>query len=91
MSIRMNPAALAEIMLRAQHLQEQALEEIAQDARRMAPVETGRLRASIKVEGDKVTVGTDHWIYPEYGTENMHAQPYMRPALYRKRHLRGLS
>lgn len=84
-----NAGAAAEIELRGQHAVENALEEIAQDARRYAPVETGELRASIHVQGNEVRAEADHAVYVEYGTRNMRAQPFMRPALYRKRNLRS--
>lgn len=57
-------------------------EEIAVDARRYAPVDTGAMRDSIDaipaVEGHgSVTVGTDHWRFVEYGTSphEIHAKP----------------
>lgn len=90
-SFHVNPTAMAKVEYLLQRAQEQILEEIAEDATRMAPMDTGALKASIHVRGNKVVVGTDHWIYPEYGTENMRAEPYMRPALYKKRHLRGVN
>jgi HK97 gp10 family phage protein len=55
----------------------------------LCPVDTGELVSSIHVEGDGdtvyVTVGTDHWSYVEYGTSRMRAQPFIRPALNRRR------
>lgn len=50
-----------------------------------APVDTGRLRASLayEVTGDAAFVGTNVEYAPhvEYGTVKMEAQPYLRPAL----------
>ncbi len=89
-AFQMNPRAMVEIQLRADHAAENVREEIAQDAKRMAPVQTGAVKASIGVSGDDVVVGTNHWVYPEYGTENMRAESFMRVALYRKRNLRSL-
>lgn len=44
-------------------------EEIAEDARGMAGVDTGAMRASIHAEPPgRVVVGTDHWQFVEYGT-----------------------
>lgn len=65
-------------------------EEIAEDMRRYAPVDTGALRDSIDVVPavvghGRVKVGTDHWQFPEYGTQDQQAQPYARPALYQER------
>lgn len=59
------------------------------DAKRMCPVDTGRLRASITHEteksGDEVIgrVGTnvEYGVYVEYGTSKMSAKPYLRPSL----------
>jgi HK97 gp10 family phage protein len=87
-AFRMNPRAMAEIEARAQRVQENVLEDIARDARRHAPVETGELKASIHVEGDSVVAESDHSVYVELGTRHMHAQPYLRPALYKRRNLR---
>lgn len=58
-------------------------------AKRLCPVDTGRLRASIThaVERDAVglvgVVGTDvdYGVYVEIGTSRAGAQPYLRPAL----------
>ena len=58
---------------------------VQNEARRLAPVDTGRLRASITVKRtpDGVTVGTnvEYAPYVEYGTRHMAAQPYLRPAV----------
>lgn len=62
---------------------------VEQDMIDLVPVDTGELRESIHVEGDGdtvyVSVGTDHWSYNEYGTSKMRAQPFIRPALNRRR------
>lgn len=58
-------------------------------AKRLCPVDTGRLRASIThrlgrdSEGLFVDVGTDveYAPYVELGTSRMAARPYLRPAL----------
>ena len=59
--------------------------EIEAEAKRNAPVRTGRLRASIRTvkRGDAhYTVGTNvHYApYVEFGTRKMAAKPYLRPA-----------
>jgi HK97 gp10 family phage protein len=50
-----------------------------------APVDTGRLRASIthEVAGHTATIGTsvEYAPYVELGTSKMAAQPYLKPAL----------
>jgi HK97 gp10 family phage protein len=60
--------------------------DIQEGAQVRAPVDTGTLRASIQAKriGDlhwEVWVGVDYGIYLEYGTVNMAARPYMRPAV----------
>jgi HK97 gp10 family phage protein len=64
--------------------------DVQDDAERFVPIDTGELHQSLHSEFPRplvgrVWVGTDHWIYPEYGTRYMKAEPYMRPALYRYR------
>jgi HK97 gp10 family phage protein len=75
-------------------------EEIAQDARRYAPRDTGALIAgieateptngSVRVVANRVVPGDDPKVpvYVEYGTRYMAAQPFMRPAAFRKRAVR---
>lgn len=60
--------------------------DIEAGAKVRAPVDTGTLRASIQAKrvGNmhwEVWVGVDYGIYPEYGTVNMAARPYLRPAV----------
>lgn len=54
-------------------------------AKRLCPVDTGRLRNSISHDNDDnaVTVGTnvDYAIYVEMGTVHSRAQPYLKPAI----------
>lgn len=55
-------------------------------AKGLVSVETGELQDSIGVEdgedgGKRVVVGTDHWIYVEFGTAFVPARPFMRPIL----------
>lgn len=83
-----SPGWEAKVEAAAQHIVEELAEEIAEDARRAAPVRTGRLRASIRAEGNRVNAGggdVDYAAYVELGTRNMAAQPYLRPATYRYR------
>jgi HK97 gp10 family phage protein len=55
-------------------------------AKRLVPVDTGLLKASIKVEPKmpaskmKVIADTNYAAFVEYGTYKQKAQPYMRPA-----------
>ncbi len=67
---------------------------VAEDARRYVPVLSGDLLSTIHAEhldgegrvhcGD-IERGIDYHLYQESGTSKMAAQPYMRPALYKRR------
>jgi len=71
----------------------QSGEALATTAQRLAPVDTGTLRASIHVDsvqrtGRSVTAtvatggeASEYAVYVELGTRRMGAQPYMTPAL----------
>lgn len=67
--------------------------EVEEDAKRLVPVDTGELRDSItvSVEGRgpdaiaRISAGAEHALPVELGTRNTRAQPYLRPALRRKR------
>lgn len=86
----MDARARAEINRRVDGLLNELAEEIAADARRFAPVDTGQLRDSIRPEPARggrvqITADADYAGYVELGTRYMDAQPYLRPALYRRR------
>ena len=65
--------------------------QVERAAKRLAPVDTGRLRSSIghtlrrDAGGLLATVGTsvEYASYVEFGTRYMRAQPFLRPALSR--------
>jgi hypothetical protein len=68
--------------------------EITSDAVRIAPVDTGVMAENIAPAFDSHLVvapygGEEHNpdvpFYQEYGTENMPAQPFLRPAAYKRR------
>jgi HK97 gp10 family phage protein len=67
--------------------------EVLADATRLVPVDTGALRESLDREVDgaalvaRIGSNLNYAGYVEYGTEKMDAEPYLRPALYRKRAL----
>lgn len=83
------PGALAQIKLRSEGDLQRLGIIVQNEARKLAPVDTGRLRASIQHvmgrdgRGPYVDVGTNVEYAPhvEYGTQNSAAQPFMRPAL----------
>jgi hypothetical protein len=54
--------------------------ETAAVARMLAPVETGRLRSSIRVVPQGVEAIVDYAYFVETGTAKMAAQPFLRPA-----------
>lgn len=61
--------------------------EIEKEAKLRAPVDTGRLRASINtyptIPSDVIRVsdGVNYGFFQEFGTSKMKAQPYFRPAI----------
>ncbi len=60
------------------------------DAKRLCPVDTGRLRASIDVQKPSRwvrSIGTsvEYAPYQEFGTMRMRPQPFLRPALHKNR------
>lgn len=85
--VDISQAGLARIQAEAARVVAQVVDEIAEDARRLAPVDTGALRSSISAEPStgRVTASSDHAAYVELGTRHMRAQPFLRPATYRKR------
>lgn len=89
---RLNEAALKELFESPNGATGKLLKQIGtrcvRIAKRMAPVDTGRLRSSIGEElrqdagGLVEIVGTDvsYAPYVELGTRRMRAQPFLRPA-----------
>lgn len=90
-AVRIIPTANGRALMDAaiRRAMQNLVDDIAADAQDKAPVETGELKASISGEVDgtsgRVSATADHAAYVELGTENMPAQPYLRPALYKKR------
>jgi HK97 gp10 family phage protein len=62
---------------------------IKNEARKEAPVDTGRLRASIHLEpvkpANKIVLKTNifYSVFQEFGTSRMRGKPFFRPALNR--------
>jgi len=68
-----NPAGIADLEALAARVNRNMLHDIAQDARRRVPVDTGELRSTIRTAintptSGRVWVGTDHWAPTEYGS-----------------------
>lgn len=63
-----------------------AMFDMERHAKRLCPVDTGRLRSSIMVEmnGNTITLSgnTDYASYIEWGTYKMRPQPFIRPAIH---------
>lgn len=84
-------SAQAEIDRAVDRMLDGLLDDIAADAKRGAPVDTGRLRAGIENLGVQDgtgrvgTTGIDYGVYVEKGTRRAPAQPFLRPALYQRR------
>jgi HK97 gp10 family phage protein len=65
--------------------------DIEAEAKRLAPVDTGRLRNSIQTQMEngaliaRIVVGAEYGSYVEFGTPKMKAQPYLTPAVEKNR------
>lgn len=57
--------------------------EAAERMRSSAPVDTGRLRASISAAEGGVAIGADYWKYVEYGTSDTPSKPFVVPTINR--------
>lgn len=90
MSVEINPAGQAELEAALLRQGQQIGAQIERRAKRLAPVDTGRLRSSITHtveqtgDGVLVTVYSDveYAPYVEAGTRHQEAQPFLRPALH---------
>lgn len=72
MPTRVSVEGLAIIHARAADVTEDITKQVARDARRRVPIDTGELLESIEEESHGlvgiVRVGTDHWAPTEYGS-----------------------
>jgi hypothetical protein len=68
----LDPAGFAKIDALADRCVENVTDDVAKDAKRYVPIDTGELRASIRTgklgRNGRVWVGTDHWAPTEYGS-----------------------
>ena len=55
--------------------------KVADEMRSLAPVDTGRLRDSIRTDDQGVEVGVEYGPFVEYGTSDTRAQPFTVPAI----------
>lgn len=76
---------------------QETTEDVASEARRLAPVDTGKLRGSIEtrtggLDGEVVT-DAPYAGYVEFGTSRAPAKPFLTPAaeIHRRRFISGLT
>lgn len=86
-SVRIYPGAI-EALVRSRPVQadlERRADNVLRVQQNLCPVDTGRLKASLKKTktGDGWRIGTDLYYagYVEFGTRRMRAQPYIRPSI----------
>lgn len=91
-SIRMNTSNLEQVLREASRGARLSIaQDILDDAKASAPVDTGALRDSGYLEEDGVSgdirIGftVNYASYVEFGTSKMRAQPYLRPAAAKRR------
>jgi len=58
-----------------------AADKIAEKARRIVPVKTGKLKHSISAPGSNIVVSEPYARAVEFGTATRAAQPFLRPAI----------
>lgn len=63
--------------------QDEWSKKVADEMRSNAPVDTGRLRASIQPSSEGVRVGVDYAGFVEYGTSDTAPQPFAQPSVNR--------
>lgn len=91
--VHRNSEELAKVLdLVESFVDESIIPDVVKDMKRMAPVDTGAMRDSIESwPGGRITISAvspEGHPYPadvEFGTEIMAAQPFVRPAVYRRR------
>jgi len=67
-----------------------ALEPLVTQAKKNAPVKTGKLRKSIRVQADSVTVGEFYSKFQEFGTTRIKANPFFRKAIKQSERMQQL-
>jgi HK97 gp10 family phage protein len=86
MKVEMDQAGLVELQKSLDVYLKVLANEVVTEAKILCPVDTGNLRDSIKIleeRKDEIDIGSeaDYANFIEFGTRNMVAQPYLRPAL----------
>lgn len=83
------PKVIAEMERRAKAASLETAEAVAVEARKLAPVDMGRLRSSIQAQatdtGAEVVVGVEYGQFVELGTSNQPPQPFLIPAVEAER------
>lgn len=96
MKIEWDKAGLDQLQQAVDAASRDIAEDVADDARRYAPVDSGRLRSTIHVapgerpNTTRVVCGdddVDYWADQEFGTRYQPGQAFMRPALNKTRNL----
>lgn len=80
------PAARRQLLRRFDDGIQEAADTAAQAIQDGAPVASGDLRDSVEAEPIQalragVYIGAFYWIFPNYGTRYMSAQPFVEPGL----------
>lgn len=84
--VTLNPEGLSKLKELEQTLVKNLGESIVNEAKRLAPVKTGKLRDSIEIKENTdmtVSVGSnlDYILFQEFGTRFQSGTPFLRPAL----------
>ena len=79
-------ATRAFLMTRAEQHMSQLAQAVSNEAVRLAPVDTGELRQSLRARKVapktwRISASAPHALFVEFGTRRTRAQPYLRPAL----------
>ena len=62
-------------------LQQEIAEDVAETAKALAPIRSGKLRDSLSAVDGKVTTTVDYLDEVEYGTHKTPAQPFITPSV----------
>jgi len=90
--VKKNPSGIRSLDSDIEQFVEDVAKDMAITAKRIVPVDTGKLQQSITVvKEDDLThlIGTnvDYALFVEDGTQNQKAQPYLKPAAGRLKEL----